>query len=119
MGIIQGTVLLSGRFDIACQGRQGYRSGFVSDPVVFDRPMQDGSWSFVVDRRELPEVVGKPAYDASRTIWTIDIRLQPERTFRFMLNSERYKGFRSADNVPLDPVTVRFQTGQPRPEKKP
>jgi hypothetical protein len=78
--------------------------------VVFDRPMRNGSWSLVGDAFELPEVAGKPSYDAQRTTWTTPVRLKPGSSYRFMLNSENYHGFQSQDGVPLDPVTVRFKT---------
>jgi hypothetical protein len=85
--------------------------------VVFDRPMADKSWALVGSKRDLPETTGPPSYDGKRTTWTVPIRLRPESSYRFMLNSERFQGFRSAEGVPLEPVTVRFKTGKPRPEK--
>lgn len=84
--------------------------------VVFDRPMRDQSWSLVGGGPEFPEPAGQPKYDAARTTWTVPIRLQPERSYRFMLNSDRFQNFQSADGVPLEPVTVRFQTGKRRAE---
>jgi hypothetical protein len=85
--------------------------------VVFDRPMRDKSWSLAGDQPELPEVVGQPAYDAARTTWSVPIRLQPERSYRFMLNSDRFQNFQSADGVRLEPVQVRFRTGKRRAAK--
>lgn len=85
--------------------------------VVFDRAMKDKAWSLVGDRKELPELLGEPAYDAARTTWTVPIRLQPERGYRFMLNSDRYQSFQSADGARLEPVTIRFQTGKRRAVK--
>jgi hypothetical protein len=82
--------------------------------VVFDRPMRDNSWALVGSKTDLPETTGKPSYDSKRTTWTVPIRLKPESSYRFMLNSERFQGFRSADGVPLEPVTVRFKTGKSR-----
>lgn len=85
--------------------------------VVFDRPMKNQSWSLVGGGPEFPEPAGQPKYDAARTTWTVPIRLQPERSYRFLLNSDRFQNFQSADGLPLDPVTVRFQTGKRRGEK--
>lgn len=80
--------------------------------VVFDRPMKGKSWSLVGGGPEMPEVIGEPAYDAARTTWTVPVRLQPEHSYRFMLNSDRFRAFHSEDGVSLEPVTVRFQTGK-------
>jgi hypothetical protein len=76
--------------------------------------MRDNSWALVGSKTDLPETTGKPSYDSKRTTWTVPIRLKPESNYRFMLNSERFQGFRSADGVPLEPVTVRFKTGKSR-----
>lgn len=80
--------------------------------VVFDRRMKDQAWSLVGGGPELPEVIGAPAYDAARTTWTVPVRLQPEHSYRFLLNSDRFRAFQSEDGVSLESVTVRFQTGK-------
>jgi len=80
--------------------------------VVFDRPMRGGSWSMVGGGPRFPETVGKPSYDATKTVWTVPVQLQPDWTYRFMLNSDRFTAFRSSEGVPLAPVTVEFKTGK-------
>lgn len=82
--------------------------------VVFDQPMRDGSWSLVGGGDEFPEITSKPSYDSSRTTWTVPMRLKPSWSYRFQLNSPRFRGFRSARGVPLEPVVVRFRTGGAR-----
>jgi len=82
--------------------------------VVFDRPMQDRSWSMVGGGPNFPEIVGKPSYDAKKTVWTVSVKLKPNWRYQFMLNSGRYNSFRSADGEPLAPVTVSFKTGSPK-----
>ena len=76
--------------------------------------MKDGSWSLVGDPREVPKIVGKPSFDATRTIWTVPIRLEPESSYRFGLHAPQFRGFQSAKGVPLEPVSVRFRTGRAR-----
>jgi hypothetical protein len=78
--------------------------------VVFDRPMQDGSWSLVGGGPSFPEVSGRPSYDAAGKVWTVAVKLEPGRSYQFMLNSDRFQGFRTREGVPLAPVTVRFKT---------
>lgn len=78
--------------------------------VVFDRPMKDGTWSMVGGGPHFPEIAGKPAYDETRKVWTVAVKLKPEWDYRFWLNSDRYKAFTSAEGVALEPVEVRFRT---------
>jgi hypothetical protein len=80
--------------------------------VVFDRPMQDRSWSLVGGGPHCPETTGKPSYDATRTTWTVPVKLKPEWSYEFMLNSPTFDAFRSENGVPLEPVSVTFKTGK-------
>ena len=45
-------------------------------------------------------------------VWTVSVRLKPGWSYRFMLNSDRFKAFKSQDGVPLAPVVVTFKTGK-------
>jgi hypothetical protein len=76
----------------------------------FDRPMRDKSWSIVGTPTDQPQVTGDPAYDVERVVLTVPIRLEPRRTYRFWLNSDRFQGFKSAEDVPLEPVEITFST---------
>jgi len=78
--------------------------------VVFDRPMLDGNWSMVGGGPHFPEVSGKPPCDPTRTVWAVPVKLKPDWSYRFMLNSDRFTSFRSEDGVPLAPVEVTFKT---------
>jgi len=80
--------------------------------VVFDRPMVDHSWSMVGGGPHFPETTGKPYYDERLTTWTIPVKLKPDWDYQFMLNSGRFDSFRSKDNVPLKPVSVKFRTAK-------
>lgn len=80
--------------------------------VVFDRPMEDGSWALVGGGPHCPETTGQPHYDAKRTTWTVPVKLKPDWNYEFRLNSGEYDAFRSADNVPLESVVVTFTTGK-------
>ena len=79
--------------------------------VTFDRPMRDGSWSMVGGGEHCPETTGKPSYDETRTIWKTPVKLKPNWSYEFMLNSGTFTAFRSAEGVPLEPVEVKFKTG--------
>lgn len=76
--------------------------------IRFDRRMETTTWSFVGGKADVPEIVGRPAFDAAGTTLTATVRLVPGRQYHFWLNSERFQGFRAADGTPLEPVEVRF-----------
>lgn len=76
----------------------------------FDRPMQPDSWSITGSPEEQPRMEGTPSYDAERRTLSVPVRLEPGRSYRLWLNSERFQGFKSAQGVPLAPVEIRFRT---------
>ena len=78
--------------------------------VVFDRAMADQSWSVVGGGDHFPEIVGKISYNASHKVLTVPVRLKSNWEYFYGLNSVSFKNFRSADGVPLEPVSVSFKT---------
>ncbi len=80
--------------------------------VVFDRPMEDKSWSLVGGGPNFPETVGKCYYDSKRTTWTCPIKLKPGWKYEFRLNSNRFVNFRSEKGVSLEPVVISFNTAK-------
>ena len=78
--------------------------------VVFDRPMRDRSWAMCGGGPHYPETPGKPKYDATRTTWTTPVKLKPDWSYEFWLNSGQFDSFRSAEGVPLESVHVTFKT---------
>jgi len=79
--------------------------------IEFDRPMKDGSWSVVGGGPHFPEVAGQPSYDAARRVLTWPVKLKPDWSYEFFLNSGKFQGFRAEDGAPLRPTHVTFQTG--------
>ncbi len=78
--------------------------------VVFDRAM-GGGYSFVGGGEKYPKAAGQPSFDAARRTVTWPVRLEPERDYEFWLNRNEFRGFRSAEGIPLKSVPVRFRTG--------
>jgi hypothetical protein len=98
---------------IPANGTQDVDPGLTAIQVVFDRPMAKG-WASVCGGAHCPEF-GKGAYfDAQRKIWTTPVKLKPDWSYEFMLNSATYDSFRSEAGVPLDPVSVTFKTASPK-----
>lgn len=78
----------------------------------FDRAMRDQTWSVVGSGERMPKIVGKPSYDATFRRLSLPVQLEPGRDYEFSLNSERNRGFVSAEGVPLAPVALRFSTAE-------
>lgn len=95
---------------IPANGSQDVDPALSKIEVVFDRPMADKSWALVGGGPHCPKTVN-PHYDPTLKIWTAQVELKPDWTYEFMLNSETYHAFRSADGTPLEPVSVGFKTG--------
>ncbi|GDX82389.1 hypothetical protein LBMAG42_42000 [Deltaproteobacteria bacterium] len=76
--------------------------------VTFDRAMRDKSWSIVGGEQVPPG--DNPGYDASLRVFTLHVRLDPGRSYALSLNGGRFRGFQSAEGVPLEPVAVAFST---------
>lgn len=95
---------------VPANGSKDVAPGLTVFKVVFDRPMLNESWSLAGDTANYPEGAGQPSYDASRKTWSAPVKLQPQRTYTFMLNSHVLEDFKSEEGVPLEPVTVTFTT---------
>lgn len=78
--------------------------------IRFNRPMADKSWSVVGGGPNFPEIAGDISYDKHRKLLTIPVKLKPDWSYKFWLNSEKFTAFRSQDGVPLEPLEVTFAT---------
>ena len=101
---------------VPANGADDVDPGLKAIHVVFDRPMQDGSWAMVGGGPKYPETSGKPNYDAKRTTWTVPVKLKPNWEYEFWLNAGRFQTFQSEEGVPLKSVHVTFKTG-PAPQQ--
>jgi len=81
--------------------------------LYFDRPM-DGSMSVYGDA---PEVTGKPAWDQSKTVLKIPVKLTSGHNYHLRLNKneDTKGGFRSAAGEPLVSRPWRFTVKSARP----
>jgi hypothetical protein len=95
---------------IPASGALNVDPGLKEIRVTFDRPMSDGSWSMCGGGDHFPASGGQAAYDAARTTWVSPVKLKPGWDYEFSLNCESYRGFRSAEGVPLEPVPIHFRT---------
>jgi hypothetical protein len=97
---------------VPANGAQDVDPNLKAVVVTFDRPMRDKSWSVVTlgSMDHYPKGAGPVGYDATRTVFTMPVELQPAKEYIFGLNGGQFLGFRSEQDIPLAPVVVRFRT---------
>ncbi len=77
--------------------------------VTFDRDMKQGGYSFCGGGPQFPNTRAKPYWKDKRTC-VLPVDLAPGRDYRLGFNCPGYQNFRSAQGVPLQPVTITFST---------
>ncbi|MEN8149866.1 MAG: DUF4932 domain-containing protein [Planctomycetota bacterium] len=79
--------------------------------ITFDRPMDRSRWSFVGGGPTFPTTRGPAAWSVDGKTITLPVKLVPGHRYEFRLNrGRRFRGFRSAEGVPLPSVPVTFTT---------
>lgn len=79
--------------------------------VRFSKPMADDSWSWSSAwENSTPEFIGKPHYEADGKTCVVKVKLEPDKTYAFWLNSEKFHNFKDADGRPAIPYLLIFQT---------
>ncbi len=77
--------------------------------ITFDRDMNTTSWSWCGDENSVPKAAGDVRYVDKRTC-VMPVKLEEKKCYCIYVNSERFKGFRSADGIPVESVPYRFTT---------
>jgi len=79
--------------------------------VTFNVPMR-GSFSWTGGGPAFPTILEgkKPFWTEDHKTCVLPVELKPNWQYRLGLNSPSYKGFQSADGVPLAPVVYTFKT---------
>jgi hypothetical protein len=79
--------------------------------VTFDQTMVDGSWSWtMLNQDTFPAPVWNPAYDATRTICRVSVKLEPGRVYWVGINSAKEQSFKTAAGIPAQPHVILFAT---------
>jgi hypothetical protein len=85
--------------------------GTVEIKVTFSKKMTDKSWSWSsVWEHSEPEAVGKPQYESDGKTCVLKVRLEPNKTYGYWLNSGRYTGFKDGEGRPAVPYLLVFKT---------
>jgi hypothetical protein len=82
----------------------------------FDRPMRASHNVRLGPKGKdaRPEILGLD-WDASRTLFTMRVRLKANHSYEFPFNWEYGGTFQSREGIPLKFYWIRFRTGAPRP----
>lgn len=97
------TVPQSGAKDVA--------PGEVEIKVTFSKEMTDDSWSWVIAwQGSTPEMLGQPKYQSDRKTCVLKVKLEPNKTYAYWLNSEKFRNFKDRQGHPAVPYLLIFQT---------
>jgi hypothetical protein len=79
--------------------------------VTFSKEMADHSWSWSdAWQGATPEVLAPPRYEPDRKTCVIKVRLAPDRTYGYWLNSQKFTGFRDPEGRVAVPYLLAFKT---------
>jgi len=101
--VVVKTVPESGARDVA--------PDIVEIKVTFSKEMADNSWSWSTAwQGSTPETLGKPKYEADRKTCVLKVKLEPNKTYAYWLNSEKFKNFKDRQGHSAVPYLLVFQT---------
>jgi len=92
-------------------GSKELSPGTVEIRVTFSKPMADQSWSWSSAWKDsVPEMVGKPRYEADLKTCVLKVKLEPNKTYGYWLNSEKFHGFKDQQGHSAVPYLLVFKT---------
>ena len=85
--------------------------GVVEIKVTFSKPMLDKNWSWSAAwQGSEPEMLEKPKYETDGKTCVIKVKLEPNKTYGYWLNSEKFKNFKDSAGRPAVPYLLAFKT---------
>jgi hypothetical protein len=79
--------------------------------VTFDRPMREGSYSFIqVSAETYPSCDGRPTLSADRRTYSLRCSARPGGRYEIWFNREPFMNFKSKDGVAAVPYHLQFTT---------
>jgi RNA polymerase sigma-70 factor (ECF subfamily) len=92
-------------------GTKDVAPGEMEIRVTFSKDMMDQSWSWCSAWNDSdPAGIGKPHYDATRRTCILKVKLEPNKTYGYWINSQNHHGFQDAQGHPAVPYLLVFQT---------
>lgn len=82
--------------------------------ITFSKEMQTKEmWSCVmINKSSFPQIAGKIGFESDKKTCVIPVILEPNKTYSFWLNSQRFNSFRDKTNKPAIPYLLTFQTAK-------
>ena len=92
-------------------GSKDMAPGEVEIKVKFSKEMMDQSWSWSSAWKDSsPESVGKPKYEADQKTCVLKVKLEPNKTYGYWINSQNFHGFKDQQGHSAVPYLLVFQT---------
>jgi hypothetical protein len=92
-------------------GVRNVAPGTVDVRITFSKEMADQSWSWSSAWKDSePESIGKPYYDADRRTCVLKVKLEPNKTYGWWINSQNHYGFKDQQGKSAVPYLFVFQT---------
>jgi len=79
--------------------------------VTFNEAMMDKSWSWTYEQQDkFPQITDDPTYDASFTVNTLPVKLEPNKEYEIWINSSQIKDFVDKSGNSATPYKLVFKT---------
>jgi hypothetical protein len=92
-------------------GSKEVSPGVVEIKVTFSKDMTDKSWSWSSAWKDSePEIVEKPKYDSDQRTCVIKVKLEPNKTYGYWINSQNFHGFKDKQGHAAIPYLLVFKT---------
>lgn len=92
-------------------GSKDVAPGVMEIKIKFSKEMADQSWSWATAWKDsTPEGLGKPHYEADHRTCVLKVKLEPNKTYGYWINSQRFHGFQDTEGHPAVPYLLVFQT---------
>ena len=92
-------------------GTKDVAPGEMEIRVTFSKDMMDQSWSWSTAWKDsTPESIGKPHYEADHKTCVLKVKLAPNKTYGYWINSPNFHGFKDAQGHSAVPYLLVFQT---------
>ena len=92
-------------------GTKDVAPGVTELKVTFSKEMTDQSWSWSTAwNNSGPEGIGAPHFEADHKTCVLKVKLEPNKSYGYWLNSQKFHGFKDAQGHSAVPYLLVFQT---------
>jgi hypothetical protein len=92
-------------------GRKDVAPGVVEIRVTFSKEMTDQSWSWSSAWQDsVPKSVEQARYEIDHKTCVLKVKLEPNKTYGYWLNTQNFHGFKDQQGHPAVPYLLVFRT---------